>query len=274
VALLAGEIVVVGGFEGTPRPLDSVAAYDPASNRWRALPSLPQALHHPNVAVVDGRLYVTGALTDDSFTATGVVLVFDPATGDWVFRRPMPAGSERGGGAVAVIGGRIHLAGGLRGNVATADFSAYDPVADRWDALPPLAQARDHLVAVASAGRFMALGGRSGTALRGSVEIFDPATGAWTLGAPMPTARGGCMGDAVGGLVVVVGGEGNAAAASGVFAQAEAFDPATNRWATLPAMPTPRHGSAAVAIGRTLYVPGGASADGFAASDVFEALTI
>ncbi|WP_347566354.1 kelch repeat-containing protein [Scytonema sp. UIC 10036] len=58
--------------------------------------------------------------------------------------------------------------------------------------------------------------------------------------------------------MVVMGGEGS----SGVFAQVEAYDPATNKWESFAPMPTPRHGMGAVAIGDAIYVAGGGPVTG------------
>jgi N-acetylneuraminic acid mutarotase len=72
------------------------------------------------------------------------------------------------------------------------------------------------------------------------------------------------------GRFVVVGGEGNAAAASGVFDDVEAYDPATDAWDVLEPMLTPRHGTGAAELNGKLYVPGGATQQAFGAVDTNE----
>ncbi len=56
-----------------------------------------------------------------------------------------------------------------------------------------------------------------------------------------------------------------------MFAAAEAYDPASDRWEVLPAMRTPRHGMGAAAAGGAIVGPGGGTRQGFGASAVVEA---
>lgn len=273
VTVLGSELVLVGGIDAGETPRAEVFAYDPVADRWRTLAPLPAPLHHPNVGVVDGRLYVAGALTGINFAAVGVTLEYDPVADSWTSRRAMPTGTERGYGGVGVIGGRLYVAGGVREGTARAEFSAYEPASDSWTVLPPMAVARDHLVGAVVGGRLYALAGRSGVTQRGQVEIYDPVTGAWSSGRAMPTPRGGGMGGVLGGRIVVMGGEGNPAAGSnGVFGEVEVYDPASDSWAVAAPMRTPRHGTGAVAIGDLLIVPGGAGVVNFGALAVNEAL--
>jgi N-acetylneuraminic acid mutarotase len=187
----------------------------------------------------------------------------------------MPAGSQRGGSAVGVIGGRIYVAGGLRNLNALASCSVYDPAADTWTGLPSMTFTRDHGVGAAVGGLLYVIGGRDGSTLRAQNEAFDPVSATWASRAAMPTARGGCIGGVVGGRIVVCGGEGNPAGGSGgVFSQTEAYDPVTNTWSSLEAMRLPRHGTGAAGIGDSLYVPGGATVANFAAVDGHDALRV
>lgn len=272
VAQLNGEIYVVGGFDENRAIVTDVEAFNPSTNTWRRLAPLPTALHHPNVAVARGLLYVVGALEGNGFVATGITLEYNPAANTWTQRAAMPAGTQRGASAVAAIGDRIYVAGGFRGG-SIADFSYYDTVANAWTALPALPLPRDHLVGAAVNGLFYAVAGRNGATLSGAVNIYNPATNMWASGRTMPTPRGGCMGAAVNGVIHVVGGEGNRAVTSGVFDQHESYDPATDTWTTRERMRTPRHGSGAIGFNGLLYVPGGATAEGFGAVATNESFT-
>src|SRR4029077_8718567 len=49
-AVLRGEIVVVGGLTAEGVPSGRADAFSPATGRWRRLPGLPVAVHHPLVA--------------------------------------------------------------------------------------------------------------------------------------------------------------------------------------------------------------------------------
>jgi N-acetylneuraminic acid mutarotase len=135
---------------------------------------------------------------------------------------------------------------------------------------------RNHLAAGSLGGKLYAVGGRSGDigGITNALEEYDPATGLWTERAPMPTARGGIAGVAVEGQLYVFGGEGNRARPDGVFPQVEAYDPATDTWRSLPPMGIPRHGIQAAAIGNRIYIPGGATTEGFGVVAAHQALDV
>ena len=159
---LGGEVYVLGGFDGSGRVVATVEAYDPRADRWRSVADLPLAMHHANAAVVDGRIYVTGFLTGRGFEADGRAFVYEPERDTWEAIAPLPAGRERGASAVAVVDGRIYVAGGLRGG-AVADFSVFDPATGLWAELTDLPARSDHLAAGAIEGVVYAAGGRDGS---------------------------------------------------------------------------------------------------------------
>lgn len=269
---LDGKIYVIGGFQGAG-VTSAVQVFDTATETWSAGEPLPVALHHANAAVLDGVVYVLGSLRTNEFDASGAVYSYDPLTdAGWIERAPMPAGTQRGSSVAAAVGGVILVAGGLRDGASVADVSSYDPVGDVWDDSPPdLPGARDHGCGGVIDGMLYVAGGRLGPSNSRRLWAFE--AGAWVDRAQMITGRSGVGCGVVGGELIVVGGEGNPDTSSGVFPQAEAYDPATDRWRALDPMPTPRHGMGAAAWEGSLYVPGGATVQGFRAVDVHEILT-
>jgi N-acetylneuraminic acid mutarotase len=271
VVAFEGKILVIGGFDAAGEVVPDVEAYDPETNTWAPFTPLPKSLHHVNAAVVGGKVYVLGALRDPTFIEVGDVYEYDPAGKAWIAKTKMTPGTERGAAAVGVIGTKIYIAGGFRMS-AVADFSAYDTATDTWEELPDLPAPRDHLVGGAAGGVMYAIGGRNGSigSVDDAVYAFDPSAGMWTERAEMPTARGGSAAALVGGRFIVAGGEGNQAAASGVFDDVEAYDPAKDAWTILTPMFTPRHGTGGAELNGKLYVPGGADKQAFGAVDTVE----
>jgi len=269
VAALDGKVYVVGGFDESGQAVATVEAYDPATDRWTRRASLPAPLHHVNVAAVGSKLYVVGGLSGASFTASGTTLEYDPSLDEWSPRASMPGGTERGASGVAVLDGRIVVAGGLRGDSVT-DASVFDPAANAWSPLQPLAVARDHLGAATVGGRVYAVTGRAGGVLKAALEVLDASSGSWSRRADIFTARGGVAAAELSGRLVVLGGEGNGGDPAGIFHQTESYDPAADAWRTDSPMQTGRHGIGAAVIGDRLYVPGGASHEGFGAVAVNE----
>ena len=267
VAALAGEIYVIGGYD--PNATASVDAYDPVARSWRAVRDFPSVLNHANAAVVGNTLYVTGFYVGSSMTNTSrQVFSYDPVADAWTERTPMPDGTQRGTGCVAVLGTKIYVFGGGRGGMTVTDASAYDTMGDSWQALPPLPESREHCVAGAIDGILYIAAGRANgiTGFRPATLAFDPGVMSYSMKAPLPTPRGGVAGAVLNGRLYVFGGEGNAAVSSGVFPNIDAYDPASNGWEALPPLDTPRHGYGAATLDGRIYLAGGATAQGFGAS--------
>ena len=89
----------------------------------------------------------------------------------------------------------------------------------------------------------------------------------------MPTGRSGHAGAVVRGCLYLFGGEGNAASPSGVFPQNEVYDPRTNTWDSGAPMLNPRHGIGAAVVDDRVYIPGGATTQGFGASAIHDVYT-
>ena len=202
-----------------------------------------------------------------------LTLEYDPQTDRWTARARMP--TRRGALAAAAIEGNVYAVGGFRDGGSVNDLARYDPATDGWEVLPAMPTPRDHLGAGVIKGRLYAVAGRNSTSFTlGSLEEFDPLTRTWTTRVPMPTPRSGVAAAVVNDRLFVFGGEGNARDPRGVFQEVEAFDPDANRWQSLPPMPTPRHGIGAAVLLSDIFLPGGASVQGFGATDVHEVLRV
>ena len=265
VAAVDDEVYIVGGFTRS-ESVGTVEVFD--LENYREAAAVPIALHHANLGVFDGKLYVLGFLTDNSFLADPRSFVYDPATDAWSPLAPMLTSRERGGGGVAEVDGLLYVVGGRRIG-AVPEVDRYDPASDAWTAMPDMPASRDHLVVVAHEGIVVASGGRERAidAHDASTFLFDPTSEVWTTGAPMPTSRAGGAGAVLDGVLYVFGGEGNPEDASGVFPQVEAYNIDDDSWTSLGPMDLPRHGMGAATIGGRIVVPGGGTTRGFDAVD-------
>jgi len=254
-AALDGKIYAVGGLVGRS---NATEIYDPAADRWAVAADLPVGTDHAWAVALGRRLYV-GA------PGSNRVFAYDPAADAWA--EVAASTFLHGGTAVAAaIGGLIYLAGGAGGTMVGNELEVYDPASNTWTTLAPMSCARNHTAGGVIGGKLYVAGGRPGN--QTCLEAYDPVANAWTRKADMPTGRSGIAGGVVGGCLYVFGGEGNPADAAGIFHEVEAYDPATNAWTRLPPMQTGRHGISAAVIGNGIYLPGGATLQGFGATAV------
>lgn len=266
---LDGRIYVVGG--GTDCcSLGHAEAFDPATNTWTILPSMPTPRAAASAVMAGGRLYVIGGSSGAMLTT---VEVYDPSTNSWgnnVAQLPV-ARSFAGAGVGA--DGRIYLVGGLdEASPAPGKFSnrldTYDPGTDQWTSGPPSLHRREALGVTAGAdGRIYALGGAPGFGLpAATAEVYDPATNAWSELPAMMNARR-ALGAATGadGRIYAIGG-GNSEALRSV----EVYDPLTDTWSPGPDLMRRRWslGAARGGDGR-IYIAGGFDA----LDDHFDKLT-
>lgn len=271
VVAVEDKVYVIGGFNASLEIVGAVQIFDTATQSWSFGPALPQPIHHANAAVVDGTIYVLGALQGGAFLAIGSVLAWNPATdAGWTTKASMPAGLERGAAVAGAIGDVIYVAGGLRGQ-SLASMLSYSTTADAWSAdLPSLPQPFDHGCGAVVGGSVYVLGGRF---MGNTPQVFAYAPGGtWVEKAAMPTARSGTACGVCDDRILVAGGELNPNRVDSVFGDVEAYDTASDTWTALPAMTTPRHGFGGAVVDGAFYLPGGATTTGFAAVATHEVL--
>lgn len=112
VASLDGYVYAVGGrFDGSEERPDFFR-YDPRSDRWESLESLPAGASGVTLERVGDELVVTGGEDSEQGWVTGRTFAFSPRTGRW---RALPDSPRpKHGYASAGFGGRLFVFGGSR----------------------------------------------------------------------------------------------------------------------------------------------------------------
>ena len=117
-AVVDGRIYAAGGQHGrdeTNGNLRDVHAYDPATDRWTALPRLPKPMSHflPSTAAVNGKVVVAGGVTNGRVPLRDV-WEFDPAARRWTAATPLPA--PRKAPVMALVGPLLITVAGSPGD--------------------------------------------------------------------------------------------------------------------------------------------------------------
>jgi N-acetylneuraminic acid mutarotase len=259
VAAANGKVYLISG---SSRGVEANAfnqEYDPATGTWREMALMPSVASHAGAVALNGKIYVVGGFVANVHVgAVNRVFEYDIASNMW--RALAPLSAPRGSPGVVALNGKIHAIGGRnpeRQTVATHEI--YDPATNAWSMAAPLPLARDHLGIAVVAGRIHVFGGRTNATVdnTGRHDVYDPANNSWSTAAPLPTPRSAGVAFLLDGRIVYAGGECKDPQASATFAEVEAYDPKTDRWTSLPALPAGRHAASAVTIGTQANVFGG-----------------
>lgn len=266
---LGDKIYAIGGVDGYGRSLRDVEVYDTTLDAWYEAPPLPEALHHPAVATDGKIIYVAGGFIGVSSRPVDVFYMFDPAANAWSEGGRL--NDFRGGASAAVADGRLYVAGGIVTSGTAKSLEWYDPNTKGWNGLKDMATARSHLTLSGEGRKLYAVGGRKGSVEKSfaAAESYDVVRGNWEALPDLSVARSGHAAAVHGGKLYVFGGEGP----DGSIATVEALDLAKRAWETfIPALPSPRHGLAAVPYKNRIYVLGGGRRAGFSVSGLNEIL--
>ena len=229
------ELVVWGPFTNE--------AFDPRTNRWRALPRPPIG-HAGGLVVWTGHELIGwgGGCCGDAF-ADGAA--YKPATNAWRKLAPAPlAGGQEPEGAWT---GRELIVFGVRNpdGPALTTAAAYDPATGKWRRIASLPAPRYGAQAVWDGREVLVVGGSSRVGY-----AYDPRTNRWRT---LPPADAGSFALWTGTRLLAAG---------------RAYDPKANRWSRLPAAPLgARFAPTAVWTGRALIVWGGQAPGGKALAD-------
>lgn len=223
-----GELIVISG--NIPETaMGSVERYNPFTDTWHPMPSLPQRLRYASGAVLHNQLYVIGGYNKTTGVATSAVYRYEPM-GDIPTKNTQQVTAD---GVVTTAGAGEHSHNGY------------------WNLIDiPLPSSRYTHATIGFDGKIWVAGGFPKPT---SVQIFDPLLGDWSEGPPLMVRRAVfkllvCNGD-----LFAVGGDD---AASGVTT-IEKFDRRTQRWSIITHMKEQRIMFSATVAGSKIYVFGG-----------------
>jgi N-acetylneuraminic acid mutarotase len=227
--------------------LDDGAAYDPAGDKWRRIPTSPLAPRSEAVIAWTGKeILVWGGQAHPSATAFGDEFsdgaLYDPAKNTW---KPMAAWplAPRYGARAVWTGSRFVVWGGASAEAGEsppplADGATYDPSGNQWTKMSagPLGGRIAPLGAARAGAALLSWGPgaeQNGKRVPASDSaLYDPAERRWSPAAAVPPPprqtwcldAGGCVGVDTGSRVVFAG-------------QGLAWDPSADRWSTIAAGP-------------------------------------
>lgn len=243
----------MGFSDGSRHSEPSSEVYDPATDEWTELASIPEnaAVTHQKVVLIDNTIWqIGGRVGQNPGPLTSNIWIYNIATDSWS-RGPELRDPATGkpllwaaGGAV-LLGRTLHLFGGFVIDACDHDQSTYHLTLniDEWLAdqnkpakwknyLAPLPIKRNHFSTVVLGGKIYAIGGQFGHDCGGGQEqpyshVYDPATDSWTELPLLPDGRSHAEGGsfAIDGKIFIVGGQDGKGRSTDIVT---IFDPAGN----------------------------------------------
>jgi len=244
-------VYVLGGSDADCTSLSMVHAYDPRTDAWKQLASMPTARRLHGSAALDGKIYLMGGRSGDG-SAFSSAAVYDSHSDSWQPVAEMASGRARF--AAAAAAGKIYAIGGSSNEeLSTATVQAFNPLLGAWAEVASMSVARSHHAVAVVDGNIYAIGGVDAHDVSiDSVEMYDPQANSWQQVASMPQPRSCHAAVAMAGKIYVTGCDGHDGRSTAVV-----FDPQANAWAELTSMGAARQDHASTAIGGKLYVFGG-----------------
>ena len=193
-----GRIYVLGGIHNSRNGPIEVDRYDPSSDAWTRVSSMPTRRNHftCGAALAGDELWVCGGKPDgQGYGGVKRVDVYDTRTGSW--RRAPDLPEPHWAGPTVIIDGKVHVLTG--GGASNSDSTAHHFVLDLadesagWSTARAVPKPRVHVAGVAYRGRIWIIGGEYHHRHDGdttTVQVYDPATDSWTQSvAQLPQAR-------------------------------------------------------------------------------------
>jgi len=259
--LANGRVLITGSYAAPDgRPVGTSEAYDPAADRWgAAVPFDPNGGRAAPTLLPDGRILFIGGVafggtSPGSMRGLAAAQAYDPATGTWAAVAPMHS-PRRDHTATLLPDGTVLVVSGDAGSPfyspsPVVGVERYDPRADRWTAVAPLARARfGHGAALLRDGRVLVFGGYGDP----TATIYDPAADRWSPAAGLPA---GGRGDYAQRAIVLPDGRVLALALGGydLAPTLSVYDPAADRWAIAPPPPPAARAFSPLPGGRVLAI--------------------
>lgn len=181
-----GDLFVFGGDSGRCT-LDSVEVF--RDKKWTKRKAMPTARRGLHAAALGRKVYLCGGCRAGEESGCASVDIYDMDQDTWTRGPPMQRVRTHFG--LAVLGGRIFVAGGKNGLQRYASVECYDERQGTWSFCSPMPTARSHLSLTVVGAHIYAIGGFDGSNVTATIEKYDPETDLWSAAGELPSPRWG-----------------------------------------------------------------------------------
>ena len=238
---------------------NAVSKYDPATDTWSLVASMPTARHSLSSAVIGNYIYAVGGHVSNSRSECER---YNVLTDTWESLAPKPTAVS--GPGIAAFNGKIYAFGGNRYGSMQSVIEVYDPGTNAWSSVGNMPTAGEPWRAVTLGDRIY-IGTINVLPTHDQIWCYNPADGTWDTSLPkMNVRRFACELQVVKGRIYVVGG-GNP---SGTLTSVESWAPGESSWRMEPSTNMARYQFGSGVIGNNIYVFGGNDSFSLASTEV------
>ncbi|NXU17118.1 NS1BP protein, partial [Pardalotus punctatus] len=223
MAVLMGQLYVVGGSNGHSDDLSCGEMYDPEIDDWTPVPELRTNRCNAGVCALNGKLYIVGG--SDPYGQKGLKnFPLSCCCSRWLTVLVVVAGRHQS--AVCELGGYLYIIGGAESWNCLNSVERYNPENNTWTLMAPMNVARRGAGVAVRDGKLFVGGGFDGTHAVNCVEMYDPARNEWKMMGSMTTPRSNAGITTVANTIYAVGGfDGNE-----FLNTLEVYNPESNEW--------------------------------------------
>uniref|UniRef100_A0A8C9R5W2 Influenza virus NS1A binding protein n=1 Tax=Scleropages formosus TaxID=113540 RepID=A0A8C9R5W2_SCLFO len=224
MAVLMGQLYVMGGSNGHSDELSCGETYDPHADEWTQVPELRTNRCNAGVCALNNRLFVVGGSDPSGQKGLKNCDAFDPISKTWT--NCVPLNIRRHQAAVCELDNFMYVIGGAESWNCLNTVERYNPENNTWTLIAPMNVARRGAGVAVYQGKLFVVGGFDGSHALRCVEVYDPAKNEWKMLGSMTMARSNAGVVLLGGTICAVGGfDGN-----DFLNSMETYNPNTNEW--------------------------------------------
>lgn len=241
------KIYILGGYGRGY--INTIEAYDPLSDNWEIVTTMPTARLQPAVVVGGSKIYIIGGYNQEEHTLNSVD-VYDTANDSWESMESMP--TKRSGATSVIHQNEIYVIGGYNQDKQSMNVvEVYNIQQKTWTTIKPMPTKRSQMASVVYNNKIYVMGGYNGFVI-GDIETYDLATKEWTKKGQMPIGRYGLEAMVANNKIMLVGGYNTLA-----FDTIECYTPEDNRFISQDHLRKGRYTLGASIINGELYIIGG-----------------
>ncbi|KAG8003178.1 Influenza virus NS1A-binding protein-like protein A, partial [Nibea albiflora] len=166
MAVLMGQLYVIGGSNGHSDELSCGERYDPHADEWAQVPELRTNRCNAGVCSLNNKLYVVGGSDPCGQKGLKNCDAFDPVTKTW-------------SNCASLNISKLFVVGGFDGSHALRCVEVYDPARNEWRMLGSMTSSRSNAGVAMLGETIYAVGGFDGNEFLNTLEVYNPETDEW-----------------------------------------------------------------------------------------------